>query len=225
MVTANRTEEEGPLRAFVDELRAADPPVARVAAAPASSSTPRGETTPLALRANVEHNHVLHESVVIVSIETLRVPHVPPDDVVTIDDLGYGDDGISHVTARLGFQDETDVPRIVRMAARKGLERDVNVDSASFFLSRMTIVRTDAPGMAAVAQEALHGDGAQRERSRDVLRAARRPHGRHGLARQVLTARPPAPVGSRSGPHLPTSRRRRAPRPGRSAPVGSRHAR
>jgi len=34
------------------------------------------------------------------------------------------------------------------MAARKGLERDVNVDSASFFLSRMTIVRTDAPGMA-----------------------------------------------------------------------------
>ena len=56
----------------------------------------------------------------------------------------------------------------------------------------------------------------------DVLRAARRPYGRDGLARQVLTARPPAPVGSRSGPHLPTSL---APpgrlRPGRSAPVGS----
>ena len=147
MVTTNRTEEEGPLRTFVEELRAAEPPVARVPRTGIFLNA-RAETTPLALRANVEHNGVLHECVVIVSIERLRVPHAHPDDIVTIDDLGYGDDGISHVTARLGFQDETDVPRIVRMAAGKGLERAVDVDSASFFLSRMTIVRTDAPGMA-----------------------------------------------------------------------------
>ena len=147
IVTRNRIEEEGPLREFVDGLREREPPVERVARAGIFlNASP--ETTPLALRANVEHNNVVHACVVIVSIRTLRVPHVPPADVVTIDDLGYGDDGISHVTARLGFQDETDVPAIVRMAASEGLEGAIHLDEASFFLSRMTIVPTDAPGMA-----------------------------------------------------------------------------
>jgi KUP system potassium uptake protein len=40
---------------------------------PASAS----ETAPLALRANVEFNHVLHERVVIVSVVSENVPHVP----------------------------------------------------------------------------------------------------------------------------------------------------
>ena len=34
------------------------------------------DTTPLAMRANVEHNHVLHKYVIVLSIETLPVPHV-----------------------------------------------------------------------------------------------------------------------------------------------------
>ena len=73
------------------------------------------DTTPLALRANVEHNHVLHERVVIVSIEFAKVPHVPAAERLTIiDDLGYRDDGITHLTARFGFQDEPDVPATLR---------------------------------------------------------------------------------------------------------------
>jgi KUP system potassium uptake protein len=39
IVTRNRTEEEGPLRAFIDEIRRMDPPVYR-APGTASSSTP-----------------------------------------------------------------------------------------------------------------------------------------------------------------------------------------
>ena len=39
----------------------------------------RGKATaPLALRANVEHNHVLHRNVLILAVETMPVPHVPP---------------------------------------------------------------------------------------------------------------------------------------------------
>ncbi|MBK0296222.1 KUP/HAK/KT family potassium transporter, partial [Bacillus sp. S34] len=38
---------------------------------------PNKETTPLALRANVDHNHVLHRTVLIVSVLTANVPHVP----------------------------------------------------------------------------------------------------------------------------------------------------
>ena len=62
------------------------------------------------MRANVEHNQVLHEHVVILSIETLPVPHVPPADRLVVDDLGYADDGIAHVGARFGYMDKPDVP-------------------------------------------------------------------------------------------------------------------
>ena len=57
------------------------------------------------MRANVEHNHVRHEHVVILSIETLPVPRVPATERLVVDDLGYADDGIIHVTARFGYMD------------------------------------------------------------------------------------------------------------------------
>ena len=61
-------------------------------------------TTPLAMRANVEHNRTLHQDAVILSLETLKVPHVPVGRAADqVDDLGYDDDGIVHVTARLGL--------------------------------------------------------------------------------------------------------------------------
>ncbi|MCW2967850.1 MAG: potassium transporter, partial [Solirubrobacteraceae bacterium] len=146
IVTRNREEEEGPLRDFVEQVHAMDPPVFRVAGTGVFlNSNP--ETTPLAMRANVEHNHALHDNAVILSVQTLKVPHVPPDERVVIDDLGYGDDGISHVTARFGFQDEQNIPRALALAVDQGLEGAVDPDEASYFLSKITIVPTKAPGM------------------------------------------------------------------------------
>ena len=84
---------------------------------------------------------------VIISVETLRVPHVPESERVSVDDLGYRDDGITHLTARFGFQDVIDVPATLRMAADQ-VEGEIDVDRASFFLSRITILPTKAPGMA-----------------------------------------------------------------------------
>ena len=76
LVTARREREEGPLRAFVDELHERRPPVQRVPGTAVFLN--RGKaTTPLAMRANVEHNHILHEHVVILSIETLPRPARP----------------------------------------------------------------------------------------------------------------------------------------------------
>jgi KUP system potassium uptake protein len=105
------------------------------------------ETTPLALRANVEHNNTMQQQVVILSVQTMRVPHVRPEERITLDDLGYRDDGITHVLARFGFQDNIDVPGTLRLAAER-LEGEVDCDDASYYLSRITIVPTDAPGMA-----------------------------------------------------------------------------
>jgi KUP system potassium uptake protein len=145
IVTRRRTEEEGPLRDFVEEIRDVQPPVYR---APRTGVflNARIETTPLALRANVEHNHTVHESVVIVSVQTLSVPYVRADDRVTVDDLGYRDDGITHVTACFGYQDTIDIPHTLRLA-RDRFEGELDLDGASYFLSRITIVPTSAPGM------------------------------------------------------------------------------
>jgi KUP system potassium uptake protein len=146
IVTANRTAEEGPLRPFVDALHEAQPPVHRIPGT-AIFLNPSAETTPLALRANVEHNHVLHETVLIVSVQWLTVPHVPDADRIAVDDLGYTDDGITHITARFGYQDDPVIPQALRLACAKHLECDVDLDQASYFLSRITIRRTAAPGM------------------------------------------------------------------------------
>jgi KUP system potassium uptake protein len=105
------------------------------------------DTTPLALRANVEHNHVLHRAVVIVSIETQAVPHVHASKRVTVDDLGYRDDGITNLTVRFGYHDRQDVAGAVARAAGEGTERALDVERASYFLSRITIVPTRTRGM------------------------------------------------------------------------------
>jgi len=146
IVTANRTQVEGPLQDFIDALHARDPPVHRVPGT-AVFLNANLRTTPLALRANVEHNHTLHATTVILAIQTLRVPYVAPEHRVVIDDLGYSDDGITHVTARFGFQDEPNVPETLRRAAEAGVERAIDVADASYFLSKISIERTPAPGM------------------------------------------------------------------------------
>ena len=150
IVRANRVRQEGPLREFVAGLHALDPPLPRVSGT-AVFLNPSKETTPLALRANVEHNHVLHERVVIVTVQSETVPRVQPGDRVRIDDLGFDDDNIAHVTARFGFQEEPNVPQALRLANENGLECDIDVDGPTYFLSRATIRVTGAPGMAAGA--------------------------------------------------------------------------
>jgi KUP system potassium uptake protein len=147
IVTTRRVEEEGPLRRFVEEVRDADPPVYR-APGTAVFLNANPETTPLALRANVKHNHVLHECVVIVSLTTERVPYVREDERLSIDDLGYRDDGITQITGRFGFQDPLNVPALVRQAAKRGIEGNPLLADPSYFVSRIQIVPTDRPGMA-----------------------------------------------------------------------------
>jgi len=147
IVRKNRSDKEGSLREFIDELRTRElPRVPGTAVFP----HPGKDTTPLALRANVEHNHVLHEGVIIVSASAANVPHVPPDERLTIDDLGYTDDGIQHLSVRFGFSDEPNLPEALSQACATGvLEPAVpGVANASYFVSRGGIRRTSAPGMA-----------------------------------------------------------------------------
>jgi len=146
LVTHRRELHEGPLRAFVDALHAMDPPLRRV---PGTAVFPnRGKaTTPLAMRANVEHNHILHEHVLILSVETRPRPHVPDDKRLTIDDLGYRDDGITHATASFGYMDTPDVPALIPLVRRAGIESPLDDEDLTYFLSKIELHRSDAPGM------------------------------------------------------------------------------
>jgi KUP system potassium uptake protein len=147
IVSANRMREEGPLRDFIDRLDGRYPAVQRVpGTAVYLNSHP--QTTPLALRANVEHNHVLHQRVIILSIKTERIPHVYHADRLTCDDLGHSADGITGLIVRFGFQDAQNVPAMLHLAVRRRLlEGSIDLDETSYFLSQITIVPTRAHGM------------------------------------------------------------------------------
>jgi KUP system potassium uptake protein len=147
IVTRNRTEMEGSLDEFLDCLAAAHPPPARVPGT-AVFLNPSKDTTPLALRAEVEHSHALHEKVVIVSVEPVSVPNVDPEDRFVVTRLGHRLFRVFHVVDRVGYRDKLDVPAALALARKQGLlERNLDLEHASYFLSRITIVPEDAPEM------------------------------------------------------------------------------
>jgi KUP system potassium uptake protein len=147
LVTRQRVQDEGPLPAFIDQLHAMKPPLHRVPGTAVFLN--RGKATaPLALRANVEHNQVLHEHVLILSIETMPVPHIPAAERIAIDDLGYKDDRIIHVTARFGYMDQSNVPALLPLIREADIESPLDDDKLSYFLSRIELVRGNKPGMS-----------------------------------------------------------------------------
>jgi KUP system potassium uptake protein len=144
IVTARRADKEGSLHDFIGELR--DNHVQRVPGT-AVFPHPNKQTTPLALRANIAHYKVLHEHIVIMTGRTANVPHIPWDRRITIGQLGDPHDGIVHIDAEFGFQDPTDFPEVLRRVAGQHPETDLDPDGASYFVSRISLRRTDQPGM------------------------------------------------------------------------------
>jgi KUP system potassium uptake protein len=145
IVTSRRTALEGSLSEFIANLHRRNVPrVPGTGVFPHQSE----QTTPLALRANVDHNHVLHDSVVIVSARTANVPHIHEADRAIVDHLGDPCDGIVHVALTYGFQDRWDIPAALRMVPAETRGGDVEPDSASYFVSHIRLRRTAMPGMA-----------------------------------------------------------------------------
>ncbi|MFP5254362.1 MAG: potassium transporter Kup [Acidimicrobiia bacterium] len=97
---------------------------------------------PPALIANHRHNHVLHERVVVVAIQTADVPRVDPEDRAQVSDHG---DGILSVVLRYGFMEEPDV----RGGLGEGEAASLGIDPSDvdFFLGSEQLVVTARPGM------------------------------------------------------------------------------
>jgi KUP system potassium uptake protein len=145
IVTARREAAEGPLDDFVDQLHDHQLRVQRVPGT-AVFLNRGGATTPLALRANVEHNHILHERVVIVAVETVQVPSIDSAEHATIDALEHRDDGISHVTVPVGYMQQADLPAILAALPRDSFESGLDLDEISYFLSTIDLGPADRTG-------------------------------------------------------------------------------
>src|SRR4029077_8470353 len=107
--------------------------------------SPSRETTPLALRAEVEYTNTFHERVLLVSVDQVSVPQVEDDERFTVEKLG-GRFTVWHVSIRVGYQEKMNVPAALRLCRKQGaLERNLDLENAKYLLSRITIAPTDAP--------------------------------------------------------------------------------
>jgi KUP system potassium uptake protein len=148
VVTHNRQMQEGSLDAFLAGLAEHDPPVARVPGV-AVFLTRDIDSTPLALNQQIRHVRCLHEKVLIVSVDTVSIPHVEPAARFMVEMRGCGLFKVFHVSMRVGYHDRLDVPEALALARKEGLlERNLDLEGASYFLSRIAIAPTNSRGMA-----------------------------------------------------------------------------
>jgi KUP system potassium uptake protein len=98
---------------------------------------------PTALLHSLKHYKVLHETNVILTIETSDRPRVDPALRVRIEPIG---ETFSRVLIRYGFMERPNVPRALALARKAGWQFDIM--STSFFLSRRALkpaAKSDMP--------------------------------------------------------------------------------
>jgi KUP system potassium uptake protein len=121
-----------PLKPFLDSLFL-EPPIRVPGTAVFLTASP--DATPSALMHNLNHNKVLHERVVFLTVKITDEPWVPFEKRVELQKLGHG---CWRMTVRYGFMNEPDVVRALEIAGTLGLEFDLM--TTSFFLSREMVV-------------------------------------------------------------------------------------
>jgi KUP system potassium uptake protein len=91
---------------------------------------------PQVLLHNLEHNHVLHEKMIVLTIVTKDEPYVEESQRVKI--RRFGDEGdFYRVKMYFGFQEEQDVRRALQLCSHEGLVIDEK--NASFFIGNERI--------------------------------------------------------------------------------------
>ena len=101
------------------------------------------EGIPPALLHNLKHNHILHERVVILTVVTDGVPHVPDEARRMVEAIGHG---FYRMIITIGFMDEANVPAELAAETRAG--GPFKPMETSYFLARQTLIASKRPGMA-----------------------------------------------------------------------------
>jgi KUP system potassium uptake protein len=149
VVSRNRKAKEGSLDEFLNGLPEREPALVRLPGV-AIFLNPGRDTTPLALRGLVEHTGTLHQKVLIVSVETVSIPHVDDHDRFAVERLGPRCFSVRHVTIRIGYREQLDVPGLLRECRKQGLlERNCDLEQASYLVSKIAIAPTSASPLRA----------------------------------------------------------------------------
>jgi KUP system potassium uptake protein len=132
--------EAKPLEEFLQEI-ARRPPI-RV---PGMAIFMNGNAsrTPPALLHNLEHNKVLHDRVVFLTVKTKQIPFVALEDRVEFETLG---NGFHRLKVYYGFMEDPNIPKVL-----ENLHLPVFAyvpQETTYFLGRETILASKRPGMA-----------------------------------------------------------------------------
>ncbi|MBV1916489.1 MAG: potassium transporter Kup [Sphingomonadaceae bacterium] len=133
------TEAALPLDVFAKSAHGSATRVPGTAIFMASSN----DGVPSALLHNIKHNKVLHERVVVLTMDPQEVPYLDEGERLEFSDLGQG---FYRLTIRYGFMEATDVPAALAKIDMCGGPFDIM--KTSFFLSRQTLLASEKPGMA-----------------------------------------------------------------------------
>lgn len=101
------------------------------------------EATPKSLLINLRHHEVIHETVVLVSVDfgdRARVPQARRHEVQVLGE------GFYRVLLHYGFMEDPDVPTALTSIVSSDF--GFSPDNATYFVGRETVLATDLPGMA-----------------------------------------------------------------------------
>ncbi|CAA9357804.1 MAG: Kup system potassium uptake protein [uncultured Gemmatimonadaceae bacterium] len=99
---------------------------------------------PVVLMHHLKHNKVLHEQVVLLSVQTAEVPDVDEEELLTVEGLGQG---FYRVVATYGFMETPNVPEVLRFSVKHGLRTAPH--DTSFYLGRERLLPIGGAPMAA----------------------------------------------------------------------------
>ncbi|HEX9165031.1 MAG TPA: potassium transporter Kup [Gemmatimonadales bacterium] len=129
-----------PIGLFLQDLERRSPP--RVSGTAVFMTSDSSGAPPVLLH-HLKHNKVLHDRVVLLTIQTLEIPTVEDDQKVEVHSLGQG---FHTVMARYGFMETPEVQEILDLMKARGLE--LRTVETSFYLGRETVLATGKEKLA-----------------------------------------------------------------------------
>jgi len=108
------------------------------------ASAPNG--VPLALTQFVKHNQVLHQRVLLVTVQIEESPRIADEDRADVREVSPG---ITRVILHYGFMQYPTVFEGLKLACQQAkLPRSINLSNVTYYIGRETIIpREDVPGM------------------------------------------------------------------------------
>ncbi len=129
-----------PLDTFLASI-SRNPPLRVKGTAVFMTSSPEG--VPVVLLHHLKHNKMLHETIILLSVQTRGIPEVGRDHQVTFEPMG---EGFFRVIANYGFMQSPNVPEVLAVAAAHGVA--IPPMDTSYYLGRERLVLTGRARMS-----------------------------------------------------------------------------